>query len=503
MKKDTIIKILKRIKPFRTKIIFVVLFAVVSVTLSLYIPILVGRAIDYMIGVGNVEFSNITQTMITLAVCALAVAVSQWCLTRLNNKITYAVVKQLRDDMFKHIQRLPIKYLDSHSSGSVVSNIVTDVDQFSDGLLLGFTQFLTGALTIVGTLCFMLSINWIITLVVVLITPMSFFVASFIAKKTHKLFKSQSEIRAEQTAIVEESLSDLKLVKAFSHEDEILEKFDEVNENLRAVSQKAIFYSSLTNPVTRFVNSVVYAGVGLSGALVAVSGGISVGALTSFLTYANQYTKPFNEISGVFAELQNAIACAQRVFDLLEQEELSEEVSDKDLPKTFEGNIEIENVSFSYIKDKELIKDFNLSVKSGQKIAIVGPTGCGKTTMINLLMRFYDIDSGDIKIDGVSIRDMSRHKLRSSVGMVLQDTWLKAGTIRENICMGKKNVSDAQLEKISRLAHAHSFIRRLPKAYDTVIGESGGSLSQGQKQLLCIARLMLALPPMLILDEAT
>ncbi len=502
-KKDTIKKILSRLKPYKIRFALVVLFALITVALNLYIPVLVGNALDLMIGQGNVNIPNVQNTVILIGACAAVAAVTQWCLGMINNKITYSIVKKMRDDMFSHIQNLPLKFLDKTSSGAIVSRIVSDVDRFSEGLLMGFMQFFTGALTIVGTFFFMLFIDWRIALVVVLISPLSFFVASFIARKTHSYFKRQSEIREDQTALTDESLSELKLIKAFSQEDDILEKFDVVNEDLRKVSQKAIFYSSLTNPVTRFVNSVVYSGVCLSGALIAVSGSLSIGALSSFLIYANQYTKPFNEISGVITELQNAIACAQRVFDLLEEQTLINEKDAKNMPATFKGDIEIENVDFSYSKDTELIKNFNLKVKEGQKIAIVGPTGCGKTTLINLLMRFYDVNSGEIRLDGFSTKKMSRHKLRGSIGMVLQDTWLKAGTIRENIVMGRENVSDEQIIKSAKLSHAHSFIRRLPDGYDTVIGESGGTLSQGQKQLLCITRLMLFLPPILILDEAT
>lgn len=501
-RKITIFKVLKRIKKFLPIFCVSMILAAFTVTMNLFVPILVGKAIDEIVSTGNVNFESIKTILFQIALCTSLAALSQWLMNMFNNKITYSVIQNFRNDLFKHIQRLPLKYLDKNQSGNIVSRMITDVDQFSDGLLLGFTQFLTGSLTIIGTLIFMLTISWKITIVVVVITPVSFLVASFIANRTHTMFKQQSEIRGEQTAIIDEAIGELKTVKAFSQEDEVLEKFDEVNERLRACSLKATFFSSITNPATRFVNSLVYSGVAIFGALAAIGGGFTVGALTSFLSYANSYTKPFNEISGVIAELQNALACAERVFSLLEEEELSKEPSN---PKTIkdEGEIKIRNVDFSYVKEKELIKDFNLHVRHGQKIAIVGPTGCGKTTMINLLMRFYDVDSGSICVDDVNIKDTSRAILRSSFGMVLQDTWLKSGTIGENIAMSKPNATDDEIKQAAKLSHAHSFIRRLPNKYDTIIGENGGSLSQGQKQLLCIARVMLSLPPMLILDEAT
>lgn len=502
-KKDTIFKIFNRIKVYKLQLILSLMLAMVNVGFTLYINILVGLAIDNIIDQGNVNFEAVMSTLTLIAICALTVGISQWIMTMINNKITYSVVKNLRDDVFEHIQKLPLKYLDGNSSGSIVSKIITDIDQFAEGLLLGFTKLLTGIMTIIGTLIFMVYVNWAIALVVVCITPLSFVVANFIAKRSHSLFKLQSEIRGEQTSIIDEAIGELKVVKAFNQEEEILEKFDEVNDRLQYCSVKAIFISSITNPATRFVNSIVYAGVCLSGSIAAISGGFTVGSLTIFLSYANQYTKPFNEISGVIAEVQNALACAKRVFDLLEEPKLIDEnKKDLDLNKV-KGEIEIKNLEFSYSDDKELIKNFNLKVPAGAKVAIVGPTGCGKTTIINLLMRFYKAQSGEILIDGVNIKDISYNKLRSCFGMVLQDTWLKAGTIKENIMLSKPNATDEEIINAAKFAHAHSFIRRLPKGYDTEIGQAGGSLSQGQKQLLCIARAVLAIPSMLILDEAT
>ena len=420
-----------------------------------------------------------------------------------NNKITYHVTRDIRDEAIDKIQRLPLKYIDGHSYGEIVSRVIADVDQFADGLLMGFTQFFSGVLTIVGTLIFMLTINPGITLVVVLITPVSLFVASFIAKRTFSMFKLQSETRGEQTALIDEMIGGEKVVKAYGYEDEAIEKFDEINERLQKCSLKAIFFSSITNPSTRFVNSLVYAGVAVSGAIIAINGGITVGQLSCFLSYANQYTKPFNEISGVITELQNAFACAARMFELLEEDEEVKEAENAIEIKEADGTVALNNVSFSYVPDRKLIEDFNLNVKKGQRIAIVGPTGCGKTTIINLLMRFYDVDKGSIDVSGVNIKDMTRHSLRAGYGMVLQETWLKAGTIRENIVMGKPDATDEEVIEAAKAAHSHSFIKRLPNGYDTVIGEDGGSLSQGQKQLLCITRVMLTRPPMLILDEAT
>lgn len=502
MKKNIIKKILLRIKPYLNLIVLSIIFALTYVVLSLYIPILIGNAIDNIVGTGDVNFTVLFDILIKIAICTCVAAIAQWLMTMINNRVNFKVVKDMRADLFKHIQKLPLSYLDSNSSGNIISRMITDIDKFSDGLLLGFSQFFTGVLTILGTLIFMLWLNPLIALVVVLVTPLSFVVASFIAKRTHKMFKLQAETQGKQTAIIEETIGELKIVKAFSKEEDLLKDFDEVNENLRKYSLQAIFFSSITNPATRFVNSVVYSAVALTGSLAALSGGFTVGALTSFLAYANQYTKPFNEISSVLVELQNAIVCAGRVFEILEQEPIKEEITDKKLNNPI-GEITISDVKFSYNKETELIKDLNLDVKAGQTIAIVGHTGCGKTTLINLIMRFFELDDGFIKIDGVNTSDMSRSELRSMFGMVLQDTWLKSGTIKENIALNKENASDEEVMKAARLAKAHSFIVKLPDGYDTVIGESGGNLSVGQKQLLCIARLMINLPPMLILDEAT
>ena len=471
--------------------------------MTLYIPILVGEAIDCIIEAGKVDFTAMAGYLRGVLICALIAAVSQWVMNEINNRITFRVTRDIRDEAFRHIQVLPLSYLDRQSQGDVVSRVIADVDTFADGLLMGFTQLFTGVMTILGTLFFMVRISWKIALVVIVITPLSLLVANFIAKSTHDMFKLQSVTRGEQTALIDENIGQMKLVQAFGHERESMEAFDEVNARLQKCSLKAIFFSSLTNPSTRFVNSVVYAGVGLTGALMAIGGGITVGNLTSFLNYANQYTKPFNEISGVITELQNALACAGRVFELIEEPARSPEPENPERPEKVEGAVEIRDLSFSYVPEKPLIGDFNLSVKPGQRIAIVGPTGCGKTTFINLLMRFYDPDGGEILLDGVNTRNMNRGELRRCVGMVLQDTWLKAGTIRENITMGKPDATDEEVIAAAKQAHAHGFIKRLPNGYDTVIGESGGSLSQGQKQLLCIARVMLCLPPMLFLDEAT
>ena len=504
--KEIIKRIFSYVKRYNALMIFSLLLSVVSVAGALYIPVLVGRAIDLIVDSGAVYFDNIFPILIRIAVIVAVTAVCQWIMNVLNNKITFGVVRDMRDKAFSKLERLPVSYIDSHPGGDIVSRVIADADQFADGLLMGFTQFFSGIITIIGTLAFMLSINLWITLVVVLITPLSFFIASFVAKKTHTMFRLQSETRGKQTAFIDEMIGNAKTVKAYSHADENIKQFDEINEQLRGYSLRAVFFSSITNPATRFVNAVVYAGVALFGAMLAVKTNqaeISVGVLASFLAYANQYTKPFNEISGVITELQNAFTCAGRLFELLEEEEIpADSESSKEL-KNVDGKLELVDVSFSYDKNKTLIQDFNLSVKPGQRIAIVGPTGCGKTTLINLLMRFYDIDSGKIILDGYDYTDIKRKSLRESFGMVLQDTWLKSGTIRDNIKMGMPNATDEQVIEAAKKAHSHSFIKRLPNGYDTVIGEDGGSLSQGQKQLLCITRLMLCKPPMLILDEAT
>ena len=477
--------------------------ASVSVALTLYFPILTGRVIDKVIGPGQVDFSAIFSILKQMAFIVAATALAQWIMNVCNNKMTFRIVQDIRDEAFCKIEILPLKYIDGHSYGEVVSRVIADVDQFADGLLMGFTQFFTGVITILGTLGFMLSVNVTVTGVVVVVTPLSFFVAGFIAKKTFTMFKLQSETRGEQTALIEEMVGNQKVVQAFSHEDEALTQFDEINERLGVCSLRAIFYSSLTNPSTRFVNNLVYAGVAVIGALYAIRGGISVGQLSCFLSYANQYTKPFNEISGVVTELQNALACAARIFELIEETPQTPEPENAVALQNVEGRVELMHVDFSYVPEKKLITDFNLAVKPGQRVAIVGPTGCGKTTVINLLMRFYDVDSGKICVDGKDIREVTRSSLRENYGMVLQETWLKAGTIRDNIVMGKPDATEEEVIDAAKASHAHSFIKRLSKGYDTVIGEDGGSLSQGQKQLLCITRVMLCLPPMLILDEAT
>ena len=500
---NVIKKVLGRIKRYWLALAASLILATVYVAMSLYIPILVGQAIDHVIDEGRVDFAAVGGYLLQVVICTGVAALAQWIMSELNNRITYRVSCDIRNEAFRHIQALPLSYLDKHPQGDLVSRMISDVDTFADGLLMGFTQFFAGIMTIVGTLFFMVRIHWQIALVVVLITPVSLLVANFIAKSTHSMFRQQTVIRGEQTALIDETVGQLKIVKAFAHEDESLDQFENVNSRLEKASLKAIFFSSLVNPCTRFVNSLVYAGVGLTGALIAITGGISVGSLTTFLGYANQYTKPFNEISGVVTELQNALACAGRVFDLIEAPARSPEPKEPKCPDTILGKVEIRDLAFSYVKEKSLIEDFNLTVDPGQRIAIVGPTGCGKTTFINLLMRFYDPDNGEIKLDGINTMDMKRSELRRCVGMVLQDTWLKAGTIRENISMGKPNATEEEIITASKLAHAHGFIKRLPQGYDTVIGESGGSLSQGQKQLLCIARVMLCLPPMLFLDEAT
>ena len=496
-------KVLHRIRRYWPALIISMVLAAVYVAMTLYIPVLVGRAIDAMIDVGKVDFIILAKNLIQVVICAAIAGISQWVMSELNNRITFRVTRDIRNEAFAHIQILPLSWLDRHPQGEIVSRMISDVDAFADGLLMGFTQLFTGVLTILGTLGFMLRINWIIALVVILITPVSLFVANFIAKRTYSMFQLQNKTRGEQTALIDETLGELKLVRAFGHEKQSLEQFDEINQRLEKCSLRAIFFSSLTNPCTRFVNSLVYAGVGLTGALVAVSGGISVGSLTCFLSYANQYTKPFNEISGVITELQNALTCAGRIFDLIETPARSPEPEQPEYPEEVQGAVEIRDLKFSYSPEKPLIDEFNLSVKPGMRIAIVGPTGCGKTTFINLLMRFYDPQGGEIILDGTNTMKMNRSDLRRCVGMVLQDTWLKAGSIRENITMGKPDATDEEIIAAAKQAHAHSFIKRLPQGYDTVIGEAGGSLSQGQKQLLCIARVMLCLPPMLFLDEAT
>ncbi len=499
----TLLKVLSYIKKYKLYIILSLVTAAVTVASSLYIPILTGDAIDYIIGPGKVDYSAILKIIIEACVVMGITAISQWIMNTCNNRITFHVVRDIRDEAFKKIEILPLKYIDANSYGDIVSRVIADTDQFADGLLMGFTQLFTGVLTIVGTLGFMLSINAGITLIVVLITPLSLFVASFIAKHTFSMFKLQSQTRGEQTALIDEMIGNQKVVQAFGYQDDSLARFDVINDKLQHYSLRAIFFSSITNPATRFVNSLVYAGVGIFGAFFAINGRLTVGQLSCFLSYANQYTKPFNEISGVITEIQNAIACAARIFELIEEEP---QIPDSDNAVTMpavKGNIDLEHVYFSYVPDRPLIEDFNLKVKPGQRVAIVGPTGCGKTTLINLLMRFYDVNSGTISVDETSIMNMTRHSLRQNIGMVLQDTWLKTGTIRDNIVMGKPDATDEEVIAAAKASHADSFIKRLPDGYNTWITEDGGSLSQGQKQLLCITRVMLCLPPMLILDEAT
>lgn len=503
MNKEVMMKVMRYIKKYRIYIFLSLIFAAVTVALTLYLPILTGDAIDLVLGRGEVDFKGIFDIFKVAAVVILLTSVSQWIMNVCNNKMTFNIVQDIRNEAFNRIENLPLKYIDSQSYGDIVSRVIADVDQFSEGLLMGFTQLFTGVMTIVGTLIFMLTINIKITLVVVLITPLSLFVANFIAKKTFSMFKLQSTTRGEQTSLIDEMIGNQKVVQAYCHEEETMEKFDEINGRLEKCSLRAIFFSSLTNPCTRFVNSLVYTGVGITGAMSAIAGGISVGQLSCLLSYANQYTKPFNEISGVITELQNALACASRIFELIEEEPQIPDVQDAHVLEDAQGNVSLNDVSFSYKPDQKLIQNFNLSVKPGQRVAIVGPTGCGKTTIINLLMRFYDVDKGCIKVDDTDIRNITRPSLRTSYGMVLQETWLKAGTIRENIAFGKPDATDEEIIEAAKASHAHGFIKRLPNGYDTVIGEEGGSLSQGQKQLLCIARVMLCLPPMLILDEAT
>ncbi len=501
--KDTILRVLRYIRKYRFQVILSLVLAGLTVALTLYVPILTGEAVDLIVDKGVVDMPGIFRIMKNIAVVMIITAVGQWVMNTCNNYITFHVVKDIREDAFHKLERLPLKYLDSKSYGDIVSRIIADVDTFADGLLMGFTQLFSGVITILGTLGFMLVTNVPITLVVVCITPISFLVAKFIASKTYSMFQLQSQTRGEQTSLIEEMIGNQKIVKMFSREEAVRDQFAEINGRLEKCSLKAIFFSSITNPSTRFVNSLVYAGVGIFGAFVAIRGGISVGRLSCFLSYANQYTKPFNEISGVVTELQNALVCASRIFELIEEPAQIPDKEDAVVLRGAEGNVNLENVYFQYVPGKKLIRNFNLTVKPGQRVAIVGPTGCGKTTVINLLMRFYDVDSGSIKVDGTDIRDITRGSLRTGYGMVLQETWLRAGTIRDNIRMGNPDADEKQVIAAARAAHAHSFIRRLPQGYDTVITEDGGGLSQGQKQLLCIARVMLCLPPMLILDEAT
>ena len=501
--KVTVKKIFKYLTHYKLSIIFSLLFAFITVAGQLAIPVLQGKAIDRIIGAGNVDIKGIIRILVIIAVTVAATALFQWIMNVINNKITYSIVRDIRKDAFEKLQILPVNYVDTHPAGEIVSKVIADVDQFADGLLMGFTQFFTGIMTIMGTLVFMFIYDWKITMVVVLVTPASFFIASFIAKRTYNMFKKQSEARGEQTSLIDEMIGNEKIVQAYSMEDNSLDRFDEINGKLQKYSLDATFFSSLSNPSTRFVNNVVYALVAFVGAFSVMRGGLTVGSLSALLSYANQYMKPFNEISGVVTELQNAIACAGRVIDLIDETPMKKDPDNELVVKDGEGKIDLEDVCFSYDKSKELIKNFNLHVKPGERVAIVGPTGCGKTTVINLLMRFYDVDSGSIKIEDVDIKDVTKKSLRSNYGMVLQETWLKSGTIKENIITGRPDATDEEIVAAAKAAHAHGFIKRLPNGYDTVIGEDGGNLSQGQKQLLCIARVMLCLPPMLILDEAT
>ena len=500
---ETLREVVRRLGRYRIFLVFSVLLASVSVALTLYIPKLTGNAVDYIVAKENVNFPGVFQVMLQIGACTLITALAQWLMNVCNNKMTYQVVRDIRNEAFLKIEILPLKYIDSHSSGDMVSRVIADVDQFADGLLMGFTQLFTGVATIVGTFGFMLSVNVSITFVVVLITPVSFLVANFIAKRTFAMFRLQSETRGEQTGLIDEMIGNQKVVQAFGRGKDVTERFDEINERLRDASLRATFFSSITNPATRFVNSLVYTGVGIAGAFAVVNGSLSVGQLSSFLSYANQYTKPFNEISGVVTEFQNAVACARRIFDLIEEEPQTPDPEDAADLTDIRGNVRAEDVSFSYLPEQKLIEHFNLEVRPGQRIAIVGPTGCGKTTLINLLMRFYDVDEGRICVEDIDIREMTRQSLRAGFGMVLQDTWLKTGTIRENIMMGRPDATDEEVIEAAKASHIHSFICRLPQGYDTWITEDGGGLSQGQKQLLCIARVMLCRPPMLILDEAT
>ena len=501
--KETMKLVLKYIRKYTPALVLSLLLAGLTVLLTLYIPILTGNAVDLIIGKGQVDMAGIFAIMKKIAIAMIITAVGQWIMNTCNNYITYHVIRDIRTDAFAKLEILPLKYLDAHAYGDIVSRVIADVDTFADGLLMGFTQLFTGVLTILCTLGFMLVTNVPITLVVVCITPVSFLVAKFIATKTYSMFKEQSETRGEQTSLIEEMIDNQKIVNTFSRGEAVKSKFGEINGRLQKCSLKAIFFSSITNPATRFVNSLVYAGVGVFGALVAIKGGISVGRLSCFLSYANQYTKPFNEISGVVTELQNAFVCAGRIFELIDEEPQVPDAADARVLEEAQGNVDLKDVYFQYVPEKKLIQNFNLQVKPGQRVAIVGPTGCGKTTVINLLMRFYDVNSGSIKVDGTDIRDITRGSLRTNYGMVLQETWLRSGTIRDNICMGKPDATEEEIIRAAKASHAHGFIKRLPKGYDTVITEDGGSLSQGQKQLLCITRVMLCLPPMLILDEAT
>ena len=501
--KETMKRVLKYIRKYTPALVLSLLLAGLTVLLTLYIPILTGNAVDLIIGKGQVDMAGIFAIMKKIAIAMIITAVGQWIMNTCNNYITYHVIRDIRTDAFAKLEILPLKYLDAHAYGDIVSRVIADVDTFADGLLMGFTQLFTGALTILCTLGFMLVTNVPITLVVVCITPVSFLVAKYIATKTYSMFKEQSETRGEQTSLIEEMIDNQKIVNTFSRGEAVKSKFGEINGRLQKCSLKAIFFSSITNPATRFVNSLVYAGVGVFGALVAIKGGISVGRLSCFLSYANQYTKPFNEISGVVTELQNAFVCAGRIFELIDEEPQVPDAADARVLEEAQGNVDLKDVYFQYVPEKKLIQNFNLQVKPGQRVAIVGPTGCGKTTVINLLMRFYDVNSGSIKVDGTDIRDITRGSLRTNYGMVLQETWLRSGTIRDNICMGKPDATEEEIIRAAKASHAHGFIKRLPKGYDTVITEDGGSLSQGQKQLLCITRVMLCLPPMLILDEAT
>ena len=500
---DTLKKVLRYIARYRLLVAVSLLLAALSVALTLYVPIVVGDAIDFIVEAGRVDFAQILRCLVVIGVVVAITAVAQWAMNIINNKITYQVIRDIRKEAFHKLTILPLKYIDSHPTGEVVSRVIADVDQFADGLLLGFTQLFTGAVTILGTLIFMLTVNVGITFVVVLLTPLSLFVANFIARRTYTMFKKQSEARADQTALIDEMIGNEKVVQAFTHEEAAQRDFDEINERLRQSSLRATFYSSITNPATRFINSLVYAGVGLAGAFAALTGGITVGGLSAFLSYANQYTKPFNEISGVITELQNALVCAGRIFALIEEEPQTPDAADARVLTDVRGRVDLKDVSFSYVPEKPLIGDFHLSVEPGMRVAIVGPTGCGKTTLINLLMRFYDVDGGAVLVEGTDIRRVTRKSLRRNFGMVLQDTWLKAGTIYENIAMGKPDATREEVIAAAKASHAHGFISQLEHGYDTVIAEDGGALSQGQKQLLCIARVMLALPPMLILDEAT